>query len=85
MEPKAADYHLEMEEAPIACVTSLIKMILMTPETTYSAKDAFHMLKEFSESTIEKGINKLRSDGLIVGEKSKYGRIPGRHINVSEK
>ncbi|OBZ86053.1 hypothetical protein A0J61_05893, partial [Choanephora cucurbitarum] len=73
------------EEASIACVSSLIKMILVTPESTYCAKDAFHMLKEFSESTIEKGISKLRSDGLIVGEKAKYGRVPGRNINVSEK
>lgn len=57
----------------------------MIPLESYTPKDAYLLMKQYPESVIEEALNQLKRNGLIVYDRSAYGRIPGRLINVSEK
>jgi hypothetical protein len=60
-------------------------MILMTPDENYSARAAYNVFKEFPDTVIEQALEDLKLEGLVISDKARYGRIPGRNINVSEK
>lgn len=60
-------------------------MVLMTPEDVYDSRSAFYMFKNFPENITKTAVHTLKEEGLIVQDKMRHGRVPGRHINVSEK
>ncbi|KAI8991893.1 hypothetical protein BDF20DRAFT_69883 [Mycotypha africana] len=66
-------------------IATLIKMNLMTPDDRYAPKDAYKMLSVYPEDLIQQSLHELKSKELIISDKSRYGRIPGRRINVSER
>lgn len=57
----------------------------MTPEDKYDPKSAFKMFTAFPDTTIQMAIQEMKDEGLIVQDKMRYGRVPGRNINVSQK
>ncbi|KAI8646711.1 hypothetical protein BD408DRAFT_379909 [Parasitella parasitica] len=69
----------------IHLVIVLIKMILITPDEVYDSKDGYMLLRKFPDEIIEQAVEILTTEGLLIKGKAGYGRIPGRHINVSEK
>ncbi|KAG1172253.1 hypothetical protein G6F70_004579 [Rhizopus microsporus] len=80
------DKHQQYEhEVLVELVKTLIKTLLVIPLESYTPKDAYLLMKQYPESVIEEAFNQLKRNGLIVYDRSAYGRIPGRLINVSEK
>jgi hypothetical protein len=60
-------------------------MMLMTPDENYCPRATYSLFKHFSDTIIEKALEDLKLEGLIVQDRASLGRIPGRSINVSEK
>lgn len=60
-------------------------MLLVTPNSSYDASKAFKLMSQYPVNIIEKATEDLRLEGLIIKDKSRYDRIPGRAFNVSEK
>jgi hypothetical protein len=60
-------------------------MLLITPDDMYNSEAAFSIFSQYTHKVIEDAISSLKDEGLIVRDKSSYGRIPGRKFNVSEK
>jgi hypothetical protein len=60
-------------------------MILITPDEKYDSKDAYLLMREFSDEIIEQAVENLTAEGMLAKGKTFYGRIPGRRVNVSEK
>lgn len=59
--------------------------MLMTPDENYCTKTTYTMFKEFPDTILEQALENLKLEGLIINDRARYGRIPGRKINVSEK
>lgn len=60
-------------------------MFLTTPDHLYDSKLAHEALGQYLTHDIELALERLRADGLIIVDNSRYSRIPGRAFNVSEK
>lgn len=72
-------------EREVHLVKTLIKMLLMTPDDLYNSEAAYNIFKNYHQDVIEEAIKSLNDEGLVIKDKSKYGRVPGRSVNVSEK
>lgn len=57
----------------------------MTPDDLYNSEAAYNIFKNYHQDVIEEAIKSLNDEGLVIKDKSKYGRVPGRSVNVSEK
>lgn len=62
-----------------------LKMLLMTPDYLYNSEAAYSIFNEYPQKVIEDALKSLKDEGLVIKDKSSYGRIPGRAFNVSEK
>lgn len=60
-------------------------MLLMTFDCLYRSETAYHVMKKYPEHVVEKALEDLRAEGLVIKDKSRYGRMPGRAFNVSER
>ncbi|KAI8073555.1 hypothetical protein BDF21DRAFT_73830 [Thamnidium elegans] len=69
----------------VELIKTLVKMLLITPDSLYDASKAFKVISQYPVNIIEKATEGLRSEGLIIKDRSRYDRIPGRAFNVSEK
>ncbi|KAI7897943.1 uncharacterized protein BX663DRAFT_526537 [Cokeromyces recurvatus] len=66
-------------------VMIIIKMIMMTEHNKYKPEDAYLTLRGYPNDIIEKALKTLKDNRIIVNDKTRYGRVPGRHLNVSSK
>ncbi|KAI9480650.1 MAG: hypothetical protein EXX96DRAFT_481353, partial [Benjaminiella poitrasii] len=76
---------IDINKAHLEMVVVIIKMIIMTDQNNYSPEDAFLTLREYSNEIIDQALEILKEKNIIIFDKTRYGRIPGRHINVSNK
>ncbi|KAI9247646.1 hypothetical protein BDA99DRAFT_576219 [Phascolomyces articulosus] len=78
--------HYEGLSNTILLASIVLRMVLMMPQDTYDAEKSRVLFRPFTENTIEKALQYLRSTGALVFMRKNFNRlIPGQVYNVSEK